>query len=183
MIISSLSLVSNISYYPQNNKISAPSLIYKNLQPLERDLVSFTSGKSIKDDLYAQHAKSINKYKVEANQYVAALASIADDLKGYGVSFDIDSAKANAVKSTDRVIEKVESSKSFDIRDKIRATIYVKNPYDKNFIVNTFLPKMGDYGYVLDNKDGKPDIDFRLNGFNGPTKSGYEDIQMRFVKS
>ena len=151
---------------------------------LDRDTVSFGHARAIKDRLEVQHRAKIPQYILEKNMYMAALKTVADDLSEYGVSFVRENSDPYSIKDTDRVIEKIETSKSFDIRDQIRATMYMKDPYDVDFVLEKFLPKMKENGYELAKKDGEFDIDFRLNSddLSGANPSGYEDIQMRFVK-
>ena len=151
---------------------------------LDRDTVSFGHARAIKDRLEVQHRAKIPQYTLEKNMYMAALKTVADELGEYGVSFVKENSDPYSIKDTNRVIEKIETSKSFDIRDQIRATMYMKDPYDVDFVLEKFLPKMKEQGYELAKKDGEFDIDFRLNSddLSGANPSGYEDIQMRFVK-
>ena len=137
---------------------------------------------TIKDSFEMQHEHNMNKYRVYADIFFDTLDDVAKELKEYGVIFDRQYAMLNPIKSAKSMSSKVTRSGSFDVPDLIRTTIYMTNPYDTSFIYNKFLPSMEEHGYVLAKVNGKPDIDFRLEGIGEPQKSGYEDIQMRFVE-
>ena len=150
-------------------------------RPLDRDTVSFKQS-SIKESLELQHERNMAQYRIYADVFFDALENVAHELSGYGVSFDRQYAMLNPIKSAASMSSKISRSGSFDVPDLIRTTIYLQNPYDEEFIYQKFLPAMEDKGYVLSKVNGKPDIDFRLEGIGEPQKSGYEDIQMRFVE-
>ena len=150
-------------------------------RPLDRDTVSFKQS-SIKESLELQHERNMAQYRIYADVFFDALENVAHELSGYGVSFDRQYAMLNPIKSAASMSSKISRSGSFDVPDLIRTTIYLQNPYDEEFIYQKFLPAMEDKGYVLSKVNGKPDIDFRLEGIGHPQKSGYEDIQMRFVE-
>ena len=137
---------------------------------------------TIKDSFEMQHEHNMNRYMVYAEIFFDTLEQVAAELEEYGVSFDRAYAMQNPIKSAKSTSSKVARSGSFDVPDLIRTTIYMSNPYDTNFIYNKFLPAMETHGYILAKENGKPDIDFRLEGIGSPKKSGYEDIQMRFVE-
>lgn len=137
---------------------------------------------TIKDSFEMQHEHNMNKYRVYADIFFDTLEDVAKELEEYGVTFDRQYAMQNPIKSAKSTSSKVTRSGSFDVPDLIRTTIYMTNPYDTSFIYNKFLPSMEEHGYVLAKVNGKPDIDFRLEGIGEPQKSGYEDIQMRFVE-
>lgn len=150
-------------------------------QTLAGDTVSFKQS-SIKDTIEMQHERNMEKYKVYADIFFDTLSSVAEELAEDGVSFDKDYAKLNPIKSANSVSSKIARSGSFDVPDLIRTTLFIENPYDKSLIYNKFLPAMEKRGYILAKANGKPDIDFRLDGIGGAQASGYEDIQMRFVE-
>ena len=126
------------------------------------------------------------------------------------------------VKSPESYTSKVLRSGSFKVSDAIRATLYVKNPYDLSLLNDKILPEMQKRGYVLAHTDipheelikrgyltppggnlqtakvyRLPDLDIRLENareniyqlssdlrysISKPQLSGYEDIQMRFIR-
>ncbi len=137
---------------------------------------------TIRDSFEQQYENNIDKYMVYAEIFFDTIENVAKELDGYGLVFDREYAMQSPVKSAKSMSSKVERSGSFDVPDLIRTTLYFSNPYDTDFINKKFLPSMEEHGYVLAKVNGKPDIDFRLEGVGSPQKSGYEDIQMRFIE-
>ncbi len=171
-------------YLPRTNNNTYENQKYHTVLPnmrLKNDQVSFTHS-IFKDTLEQQHELNRKKYEKYAEKFFDVLENIADKFSENGVSFDREYAMQNPIKSATSMSSKISRSGSLDVPDLIRTTIYMKNPYDTNFINNEFLPAMEEHGYVLAKVNGKPDIDFRLEGLGRPQASGYEDIQMRFVK-
>lgn len=160
-----------------NNYVIQPRFV----QTLRHDSVNFTQS-SIKDSIELAHERNMEKYKVYAEVFFDALDSVAKEFEDYGVSFDKKYAHKNPIKSASSLSSKISRSGSFDVPDLIRTTMYIQNPYDTEFIYEKFLPAMENRGYVLAKVNGKPDIDFRLEGLGEVKSSGYEDIQMRFVE-
>lgn len=138
-------------------------------------------------------------------RFVNALKSIAEDLQEYGFIFP-KAIEDKAVKGKAAYIDKWRRSGSRPM-DSVRSTLYNKNLYDLNLILTKLLPAMEDNGYKLllvpEERTGRRvknwmlDLDFRLKDLapemiaklppeiqkciSKPQKSGYEDIQMRFV--
>lgn len=189
---------------------------------LERDTVSFGSAAKISDFLTQSVSQSQRRFERIATTYMDVLESVALKLKDYGVSFDRVYCEANAVKSPKSYTSKVVRSKNFNVPDAIRATLYMKDPYDLSILNDKLLPEMQKRGYVLSNAEMSvkslmkrgyipsaeqianeeatilaPDLDIRLDdvtehisklspelkySIGKPQKSGYEDIQIRFVR-
>ncbi len=171
-------LITPINLYKNNVNYTTkqPGIKYNNV--LTKDTVCFTAS-TFKDSIEKSHERNMEKYMIQANLFFDVLDAVADELKDNGISFDREYAMQNPVKSAESVSSKVARSKSFDVPDLIRTTLYIKNIYDKNLIFNKLLPAMEKRGYVLARVKNKPDIDFRFG--ENASSSGYEDIQMRFV--
>lgn len=208
---------SNI-YSTNNNQIIKPQ--YKNT--LTHDTVSFGNAAKISDFLASSFSKDMNRLERIATVYMDALEAVALKLKDFGVSFDRAYCEMNAVKSPQSYTSKVVRSQSLDVPDRIRATLYINNPYDLSILNDKLLPEMQKRGYVLADtqmsikdlikrgytptaeeltntsvKKSIPDIDIRLDdvadqryklapelqySIGKPQKSGYEDIQIRFIR-
>ena len=164
--------------------------------------------------------KNQKRYGRIAMTFLDVLESTANKLKEFGVSFDREYCEKNPVKSTESYISKIIRSKSLKVPDTIRATLYVKNPYDLDTLNKIFtemkkrgyvvakteksIHKLTEHGYIptkeemtnLDKEILVPDLDIRLDhvdditklpqeylySLSSPQKSGYEDIQVRFVR-
>lgn len=202
-----------------NNQIIKPRYI----NTLNRDTVSFgNAAAKISDFLTDSVSKNINRMERIATIYLDVLESVASRLKEFGVSFDRAYCEKNAVKSPQSYTSKVVRSQSLNVPDRIRATLYINNPYDLSILNDKLLPEMQKRGYVLADtqmsikdlmkrgytptaeeltntaiKKSIPDIDIRLDdvtdqkfklapelqySIGRPQKSGYEDIQIRFVR-
>lgn len=199
-------LIQNLRFR-QSNNVSNPqySEKYPNLQPLNQDTVNFTGAVlPMKEAAESSYGSEIPRLKRLATVFLDALESTANALKKDKISFDRAYANKHAVKSAKSTADKAERQKNFEVLDRVRSTLYVDNPYDVTKL-NKILVEMKQRGYVLDNinkhepdKEFIPDIDLRLEDINEenlgklspqlqsrvshPCKSGYEDIQMRFIR-
>ena len=203
-----------------NNSVTVIQPKYYNT--LQKDTVSF-SGKipnKIADFVEVGLSKEQKRFERIATTYLDVLESVAAKLEDYGVSFDREYCELNPVKSPQSYTSKIIRSGSFNVPDTIRATLYMKDPYDLSILNDKLLPEMEKRGYVLSHievnpeelrKKGYslsakeaakpyikiPDLDIRLEdaaeqadklapelkfAIGKPQKSGYEDIQMRFVR-
>lgn len=158
------------------------------------------------EDLFKDYYdKKRPDHEVMGVRFVNALKSIAEDLKEYGFSFP-KAIEDKAVKGKAAYIDKWRRSGSNPM-DQVRSTLYFPNLYDINIILTKLLPAMRDNGYQLhlipEERVGRRvkswmfDLDFRLKDIDPevvaklppelkkcigkPQKSGYEDIQIRFV--
>lgn len=196
----------------------------KYLNTLDRDTVSFTSAARISDFVANGVSNNMSRLQRIATTYLDVLESVALKLKNDGVTFDREYCELHPVKSPESYTSKVVRSGSFKVPDAIRATLYVKNPYDLSILNDKILPEMQKRGYILARTDIKheelmkrgyltppggnlatakvyslPDLDIRLDdvmndghinqlapelrySISKPQKSGYEDIQMRFIR-
>lgn len=185
---------------------------------LEADTVSFTAARkktytsTVADSVEEAHERKMRVLNQMAVVYLDVLDSVASELNKNGdvsVQFDRKYCEKSPVKSAASYTSKVKRSKSFDVADVIRATLYCNNPYDLR-VLNKIVKSMEDRGYVVAPTqiklvDGRltqidvPDLDLRLEDIKNnsnmkfldpkfkeclgrPQKSGYEDIQIRFVK-
>lgn len=194
-----------------------------NLRPLAKDTVSFGSATNTISDIVANNVKKdMPRLKRIATTYLDVLESVSGKLKDDGITFDREYCELNPVKSPDSYTSKIMRSGNFTVPDAIRATIYLKDPYNLSILNDKLLPEMQKRGYILadvempvsdllsrgyiptaaeskhlDVKKKIPDLDIRLldasehinelspklrYSIGKPQKSGYEDIQMRFVR-
>ncbi len=199
----------------KRNLLNNRNVIQPNsLNYLAQDTVSF-SGKekaakdiihTIKDVIRDSYDAKIPKYRIMGNKLMDTLEAIANKLKDDGVTFDREYCEKSTVKSTKSFLSKLIRSGEQPM-DRVRATLFVENPYDLKLINDKLLPELNARGYELlmipDKTIGrkvlskKPDFDIRLGGIEEkekqnlseklkscigkPQKSGYEDIQMRLV--
>ncbi len=190
----------------QNSHYSNPVMPSK-LSPLKADTVSFGNTLAslfrIEEAFRMGYDKNLPLYRSMGFRLMDMLKSIANKYASRGVSFDEDYCAPSVVKSTDSFVRKLISSGECPY-DRIRATLFVENPYDfklireilddfelRNYSVRS-IPKK-----INGRKVSVPDFDIRLGGvtpedtavlgedlakcIGKPQKSGYEDIQMRLV--
>lgn len=128
----------------QYNPLIKPQ--YKN--QLTQDTVSFGMGsKAIQETIWHNFVKDLPRLKRIGMTYLDVTESIANKLKADGLEFVRDMFEATVVKEPDSKISKVNRSKTFDVRDAIRTTLFVKNPYDVSILFNKILPEYKLRGY------------------------------------
>lgn len=141
------------------------------------------------------------------DKYYSDLEKLSGNLSD-DIVFDVEYSKPGSIKSTNSTMSKIKRSGTLGIPDRVRATIFVKDIYDLKVLTEKILPKLSEEefgGYIIanDEEKDKPDISIRLNAqkdefdsginkenlgedilqfYDGPQKSGYEDIQMRLVR-
>lgn len=91
-------------------------------RPLTQDCVSF--GAKLKD---TASIKISNHIEHSATVFLDILESVAKEFEDRGVSFSREYCKLNVLKTSDSCCSKMARSKSTDIRDRIRATLFVKD--------------------------------------------------------
>ena len=204
---------------PLNNH---PVIQSKMVPSLACDTVSFGNANRISDFMSRSVEEKLSRLDRISTTYLDVLESVANRLKDDGVSFDRAYCELHPIKSAESYLSKIVRSGSMKVSDAVRATLYIKNPYDLSIINDKLLPEMHKKGYVLAKVDTKleslqkrgfpltmedkintakvfrvPDLDIRLENaaekrhllsndlqysIGQPPKSGYEDIQMRFVR-
>ncbi len=200
----------NIKNNNNNNKSHNSTVMPSTLTGLTADTVSFTATPikpaviSFKEVIADGYSKKIPLYNILGKKFIITLDSIATKLESYGVHFDLEYCEINPVKGLKSYLSKFK--RSGEVLDKIRATMYMDDPYDMNILANYILPELRGCGYEIrgleqgTKKKGKSpivDFDIRLEGItpkqtevleeplrnliSGPQKSGYEDIQMRLI--
>lgn len=221
--------LNNLKFTPLRNSdnnaqtVSAPKFDLVMAKPLTQDTVSFghTAKTRMVDVLEHQAEKDMVRLRRIATNYLDNLQAIAAELEPFGVSFCRAYSDKNAVKSPSSQVSKMKRSKSIDLLDKIRGTLFSENIKDLELLNDRILPAFRDrelylspapakledlipQGYVptMDEISGKkevtiPDLDIRLAGvqdqvtkldsnlkysISKPQKSGYQDIQMRFIR-
>lgn len=201
----------------KNNRVILPKMV----PSLAHDTVSFSGSTTKISDFVAKGVENnMPRLQRIATTYLDVLESVAAKLEKDGVSFDRAYCELNPVKSPESYTSKIVRSGTFTVPDAIRATLYIKNPYDLSILNDKLLPEMKKRGYILANTEIKleemlkrgyipkakenaskifhiPDLDIRLQdaseqvnhlspelrySIGKPQKSGYEDIQMRFVR-
>lgn len=201
---------------PQNNP---PLLQPKYLHQLNADTVCFSAtkkenkpvkatknqpkGYTIETKMAYDYDEKKKQYTQIGKRFMLVLRDIANQLEPYGITFDMDYCKDSIVKGTDSYISKFKRSGESP-RDQIRATLFVKDPYDLKLFNDKILPLLEENGYQISSKEKKVngkvvdtiyDLDIRLanltekhkkqldpkyqNCLGKPQKSGYEDIQLR----
>lgn len=208
----------------QSNTLNNRMVIQpKFAQTLNHDTVSFSSSPNKISDFVAKGVSdSMERLQRISTTYLDILESVAGKLKDDGVSFDRAYCELHPIKSPESYTAKVMRSGSFKVPDAIRATLYLKNPYDLSILNDKIIPEMRKRGYILANTEISlekllkrgyltppeenltpantyilPDLDIRLEdamdnihqlspelkfSISKPQKSGYEDIQMRFIR-
>lgn len=164
------------------------------------------SGEIIKEALSMSYERKCPSLGVAGVKLNDTLSAIAEKFKDYGVSFDRAYCEQATVKSKDSFFSKFIRSGELPT-DTVRSTLFVENPYDLKLINDKILPEFIDRGYAIhkipDKMIGrkviskKPDFSVRLNGIteketknlapelrggvSHAQKSGYEDVQIRFI--
>ncbi|MDR1168144.1 MAG: hypothetical protein LBK53_04540 [Heliobacteriaceae bacterium] len=190
-----------------NRDSGAPNIVSRSgiakSAPLKQDSVSFGhAGTRMIHFVEHAHDKKIPLYKILSEGFQDTLEVIANQLEKYGFSFDRQYNSKCPVKSSTSFVNKIHRSGAIEGNDNIRATLYLKDLYNLELLYEKLWPAMQKRGFKLaaDTKVPAriaPDLDIRLQfddmkaiqggdikGYiSGPQKSGYEDIQMRFVKT
>ena len=188
------------SEYQCNNVLKADTVSFT-AKKVEPKAVK-TTFEDLFENLYDKQ-RPLNE--VLAVRFVDAVKAVAEELKDLGFRFP-DAIEDKAVKGKDSYLDKFRRSGTKPM-DGVRSSLYCKNPYDLELFFTKFIPAMRARGYELllvpDEVVGKKikskkfDLDFRLGGLDQevvsklppafqkcigkPQKSGYEDIQIRFV--
>jgi len=130
----------------QNNNYTDNRLIkpnYKN--QLTQDTVSFQAAtyKAISDTIENKYVKEAPRLKRIATTFLDTVESVANKFKEYGVSFVREMFEGTAVKEVDSKMSKIVRAKTFDDRDAIRTTLFIKNPYDLSILFDKIIPELG----------------------------------------
>lgn len=219
-ITPSLFINNNRNFKTQNHINNNQFATKPMLNTLAQDTVSFsaradkvakTAKKAthpIEQLISAGYEAQMKKYRTIGLRFMDTMTVITDGFikKGYKVFFDRADCEAHVVKGKDSFVSKLKRSGESPM-DRVRATLYVEDPYDLKFIGKELIPALEERGmsiYMAPDKvqgrkvlSRKPDFDIRLDhvkpdtlkylperlrGCVGkPQKSGYEDIQMRLV--
>lgn len=181
MNILSIGNINYPKYFNNDNQVKAGNNQYFGLklsQPIQQDTVSFKA--KVAETMKIKQSGRFNRI---STQFLDNLAAIAEKFKDRGVSFCREYCEINSVKSEDSCKSKIARSSSFDIRDQIRATLFIKDMTDMkllNDILKEFelrelilhedpvpIEDMIAKGYMPKKKDGDiikvPDLDIRLN--------------------
>ena len=116
-------------------------------KPLSKDTVSFGCKTRIADFAKESVKKDELRLRRLATTYLDILESVAIKLKDFGVSFDRAYCEKNPVKSADSYVSKLVRAGS--VPDQIRATLYVKNPYDLSVLNDHILPELEKRDFII----------------------------------
>lgn len=129
----------NINTDYGNQKLIKPN--YNN--SLSKDTVSFTAAKLISDSIWRNFVKELPTLRRIATPFLDAAEAVAKKHEDSGVSFLREMFEETAVKEPDSKLSKVSRAKTFDDRDAIRTTLFVKNPYNLSTIFEKIIPSFG----------------------------------------
>ncbi|MCQ2739307.1 MAG: hypothetical protein MJ237_03675 [bacterium] len=151
MNIPAINQISSIPHICKMNRSNntAPNYGLRLSGPLSNDTISFKAGGTIIADII-EYGLSSNYTEVQqmANQYMNILEAVASKLKNVNVSFDREYSESNSVKSIKSVMSKIARSGSLLVPDQIRATLFIKNPYDLSILFNKVLPELENSEYL-----------------------------------
>ena len=181
MNILSISNLNYPKYLNNDNKSKAGNAPYFGLKlaaPIQQDTVSFKA--KVADTM---KIKQPSRYKRISTLFLDSLESIAKKMEDKGVSFCRAYNEINSIKSEDSCASKLARSSSIDIRDQVRATLFVRDITDMKILNEIFdelserelelykppvpVEDMVAKGYIRKKTDGEfinvPDLDIRLN--------------------
>lgn len=133
----------------QSSATTTPKFGLVMSKPLSKDSVSFKATQPVADVIEHQIKKDEARMKRLAKTYLAILESIANELKEFGVSFNKAYCEKSPVKSSKSQISKIKRNLTFDIPDKIRATLFVKDIYNLSILNDMILPKLEEVGFIV----------------------------------
>lgn len=83
-----------------------------------------------------------------ATIFLDVLESIAIEKKDKGIKFNKEYCKKAPIKSADAYISKMMRVDDFVVKDWIRATLFLENPYDLSILKDDILPALEERGYI-----------------------------------
>lgn len=159
MLITSINSAIQSFKNTRNNTTNNKQIVQpKYTNTLTKDTVSFTAAPSkasnvvtqkISDFVAQKMSNDMGRLERLATNYLDMLEVIALRLQDDGVTFDRAYCELHPVKSPESYTSKIIRSGSFKVPDVIRATLYVKNPYDLSLLNDKLLPEMQKRGYIL----------------------------------
>ena len=123
-------------------------------KPLAADTVSFgekifTPKKAtVLDFITSKELKLHKELQEPAATFLKVLEAISLKLAHLGVEFDVAYCSKKPVKDVNRCIEKMVGSGSLDIRDRLRASLFVKDIYNMD-ILNEIFRELDEWNYKL----------------------------------
>ena len=153
----------NLTHRRENSHNSTP-VMHSKLSPLSADTVSFTGGKrkivkavqhevkssgaTLLDFIGARYEEQeVPRFERISELYHNTLLAAAKKLTKYGFDYDEAYNSQCPVKSTSSYISKMKRSKSFQVLDPIRGTLYCKDPYNLDNLL-ALLKEMKEAGYI-----------------------------------
>lgn len=126
-------------------------------KPLTQDTVSFGAGNKMAQWVGHNAEKELPRLERLATTYLDVLESVANKLKDFGVTFNREYCEQHPVKSVAAQLSKITRSKSLQLPDKVRATLYVQNPYDLSVLNDHILPELQKRGFIINKIPGNID--------------------------
>ena len=104
---------------------------------------------TVGDAYAAQIAKIVVEKQMNslARVYLAVLSDIAGELAQYGVSYSKAYCSKKPIKDASTYVSKMLRSGETEVKDWIRGTLYVENPYDLSILEQYILPALEESGY------------------------------------
>lgn len=97
-------------------------------------------------DSIAKKAKDIKMNELATN-YLDNLESIANELKEFGVSFNRAYCEEHPIKGARKCVSKL--MRVGEVRDWLRATLFIENPYDLSILQEKLFPALRKRGLIL----------------------------------
>ena len=148
-----ISAINNFNLF-QSQKISKRDNLYtpqyglKLSKPLSQDVVSFKGGIPLSKFMEAGLEKEEPQLRAIATQFLDTTEAIANKLKERGVSFDRLYCEKGCIKKPDSCVSKMGRSGLLNVPDRVRTTIYVKNPYDLS-VLDEIINEYRNRGYEI----------------------------------
>lgn len=139
----------------KSQNITVPRFGLTLSQPLSKDTVSFGAKMVIADAVVRSAEQDMARLKRLGTTFLDVLESIAMKLEPLGVSFNRGYCEANVVKDPKKYISKMKRAGS--VSDKLRATLFIKNPYNLSILNDNLLPELQKRGLVIAKTDGNLD--------------------------
>lgn len=148
MIISAVNyrVLPNSNINKTHNNINNRYIKNQNINQSYQYAIPFqaaTYSKAISDSIWHGYVKDAPRLNRIATTYLDTVEAVANKYKEYGVSFIREMFESTAVKEPDSKVSKIVRAKTFDDRDAIRTTLFIKNPYDLSILFDKIIPELG----------------------------------------
>ncbi len=154
----------NYTAQRRENSHNSTPVMHSKLSPLSADTISFTGAKdkaakavkkqveskavTLLDFIGARYEEQeVPRFERISELYHNTLLAAAKKLTKYGFDYDEAYNSQCPIKSTSSYISKMKRSKSFQVLDPIRGTLYCKDPYNLDNLL-ALLKEMKEAGYI-----------------------------------